>query len=208
MTDIRTMQHTSAYGFGVYTPGSSTACPSQYLPGTSFGLSLTGNSCAGIRADGSSWADSPGFSCHMGVSCSDSCPYLVKAMSVSLVERFVCRLFRIQQITSAAASRPEPITPPTTIPAITPTCIPVDDSFVIGVSVGMLVVLFPLGVVSFVATVPGGTILGGAVLTLGLSAHSSPTLTSRVSVIAFACHMVHVSASKSTMMYAAEKNGH
>ena len=71
----------------------------------------------------------------------------------------------------------------------------------------MLAVLLPLGVVSFVATVPGGTILGGAVLISGLSAHYSPTRTTRVSVVAFACHMIHVSASKSTMMYAAEKNG-
>lgn len=45
------------------------------------------------------------------------------------------------------------------------------------------------------------------VLTLGVSVQSSPILTRRVSAVAFACQRVHVPASRSTIIYAAEKNG-
>jgi hypothetical protein len=128
-------------------------------------------------------------------------------MSVSLAERFVCRLLRIQQMTSAAANKPEPTTAPATIPAMGPPASPVVVCLTGAGTVERSVGLLPVEVVTFVRTSLGGAILGGEVFTLGFSAHSSPTLTSRVSVVALACHRVHVSASKSTMMYAAEKNG-
>lgn len=128
-------------------------------------------------------------------------------MSVSLAERFVCRFLRSQQMTNAPANRPEANTEPTAIPAITPAARTVDlrssDA-----DVGEVVaLLFPEEVVSFIVATPGGGIWGGEVLTFGLSAHSSPTITSRVSVVALACQIVHVSASRSTMMYTAEKKG-
>jgi hypothetical protein len=90
------------------------------------------------------------------------------------------------------------------MPAIAPASRPT-EAWPTGAGVVETVVL--LIDVSFVAPASGGVIFGGAVLTLGFSAQSPPTLTSRVSVVAFACQMVQVSASKSTMMYAAEKKG-
>jgi hypothetical protein len=172
------------------------------------GLSTTGSSCASTHEDDSSCAESADFSWHVGVSppYSRLYMYLVKAMSASLpVERRrICRFLRNQQMTSAPASRPEPNTAPKAMPAIAPASRPT-EAWPAGAGVVEMVVL--LIDVSFVAPASGGVIFGGAVLTLGFSAQSPPTLTSRVSVVAFACQMVQVSASKSTMIYAAEKKG-
>jgi hypothetical protein len=172
------------------------------------GLSTTGSSCASTQEDDSSCAESADFSWHVGVSppYSRLYMYLVGAMSASLpVERRrICRFLRNQQMTSAPASMPEPNTAPKAMPAIAPASRPT-EAWPTGAGVVETVAL--LIDVSFVAPASGGVIFGGAVLTLGFSAQSPPTLTSRVSVVAFACQMVQVSASKSTMTYAAEKKG-
>jgi len=184
--------------------GSSTACTLQCPLHTSVGLSTTGSSCASTHEDDNSCAESADFSWH--VANSRPCMYLVKAISASLpVERRrICRFLRSQQMTSAPANRPEPNTAPKAIPAIAPASNPaVARSAGSGVAEEAVLLID----VSFVKSTSGGVILGGAVLTLGFSAQSPPTLTSRVSVVAFACHIVQVSASRSTIMYAAEKNG-
>jgi hypothetical protein len=188
--------------------GSSTACTLQWPLDTSVGLSTTGNSCVSDHEDANSCAESADFSWHVGVSPPNSWPYmyLVKAISASLpVERRrICRFLRNQQMTSVPANRPDPNTAPKAMPAIAPASRFVEArSNVAGVAAEVALFMD----VSFAAPTPGGVTFGGAVLTLGFSAQSPPTLTSRVSVVAFACQMVQVSASKSTIMYAAEKNG-
>jgi hypothetical protein len=195
-------QHETAHVLGVYVPGNSTARPSQCPPYTSVGLSRTASSCAGIRAEASSCADSPGFSCQIGVSCSDSWPYLVNAMSVSLAERFAPCLFRKQQNISVQTAMIETTAAPTAIPAIAPVWRTVDLGVADAVDGEISAVLVSLEMVAFVVVM-----LGGGVLILGVSVHSPPILMRRVSVVALACQSVHVSASRSTMMYAAEKNG-